>query len=461
MSIAIQFLGAARHVTGSKYLISINDKNVLLECGMVQGPREIANRANRNLPLDPTKVDAVVLSHAHIDHSGSLPRLVKTGFDGAIHCTEATESLLGIMLPDSAHIQASDARYLARKGHEVEPAYDIDDVKRTLRMTRGVPYYQRTEVLPGVSVEFLDAGHILGAAMVVLDLDDGQHQVRLSFTGDHGRKNLPILRDPDRLPPSEFVLTESTYGNRLHESQTDLEEALASVVNDEIRDHGRILIPAFSVGRTQSVVLFLGNLMARGAIPEIPIWVDSPLSTKATKVMARHPEVFDDETRAILESNRNPFFFDGVRYVADVEESRSLNDVREGVIVSASGMCESGRILHHLKRTIPRREDCVLMVGYQATGTLGRKLLDGYEQVRVLGDRLPVRCRVRAVGGLSAHADYNELMEHTDHLAAAAECVFVVHGEEDPAMIHADRLRDAGFGNVEVPVRTQRFVLRK
>jgi metallo-beta-lactamase family protein len=457
--IALQFFGAARHVTGSRHMLLVNERRILLDCGMVQGPRAIAERANRELPFPAGEVDAVVLSHAHIDHSGSLPKLVQSGFSGPIHCTSATKSLLEILLADSAHIQAADARHLRKRGIQYEPIYGQDEVQRTLRQCRGVGYHERVQVCPEVAVEFLDAGHILGAAMVVVDVDDGRNRRRISFTGDHGRKNLPILRDHERLPRSDVLITESTYGDRRHDSDPDMERALAEIVDEEIRDGGRILIPAFSVGRTQNVVLYLGKLIEAGRIPRIPIWVDSPLSREATKAMARHADLFDDETQAILRAGRSPFFFDGVRYVADVEESKSLNDVREGVIVSASGMCEAGRVLHHLERTIGRREDCVLMIGFQADGTLGRKLLDGYEEVKIYGQRHRVRCKVRSMGGFSAHADYQELIDSYGHLAKDLQQTFVVHGEERPALTHADRLTDLGFRNVAVPVKRQKFVL--
>lgn len=461
MTITLQFLGAARHVTGSKHLLVVNDRQILLECGMVQGPRAIADRANRELPLAAGDLDAVVLSHAHIDHSGLLPRLTKLGFEGPIHCTSATKSLIEILLADSAHIQAGDARHLRKRGIDYQPYYDQDDVDRTLRQCRGVGYHTRVEVCPEVSIEFLDAGHILGAAMVVIDVDDGRHKLRICFTGDHGRKDLPILRDHERLPECDVLITESTYGDRLHESNPDMERTLAEIVNQEIQDGGRILIPAFSVGRTQNVVLFLGKLMESGEIPKLPVFVDSPLSKRATKVMAQYPELYDDETRNILEGGGSPFYFEGVRYVADVEESKSLNDVRSGVIVAASGMCEAGRILHHLERSLGRREDCVLMVGFQAESTLGRKLLDGYDDVKIYGQRHRVRCKVRAMGGFSAHADYQELVDSYGHLAPSLERTFVVHGEEHPALTHANRLTDLGFKNVEVPVKRQKFVLRK
>jgi metallo-beta-lactamase family protein len=457
MTIELQFLGAARHVTGTKHLLIVNDKQVLLDCGMVQGPREMANQANRKLPLDAQKVDAVVLSHAHIDHSGSLPRLVKEGFRGRIWCTHATKDLVAILLKDAAHIAQQDARHLDKHGHRFVPPYDIGDVEKTIGLLRGVRYRERFQVVPEVSVELYDAGHILGAAMVVLEVDDGKIVRRIAFTGDHGRKNLPILKDPERLPDCDVLITESTYGNKVHAEQGEMEDALARIVIEEQQDQGRIIVPAFSVGRTQNLVMFLGNLIAAGKIPKIPIYVDSPLSREATKVMSRHPDCFDEQTQGILRAGRSPFFFDGVRYVSDVEESKSLNDVRTGLIIAASGMCESGRVLHHLKLSVGRKEDCVLLVAFQAQGTLGRRLQEGVSDVRIFGEWYKVRCRVREMGGFSAHADYQELLAHTGPLAAKCRQAFVVHGEEPTALIYADRLRKAGFRSVEVPRQRDRF----
>ncbi len=461
MTIAMQFLGAARYTTGSKHLLEVNDKRILLDCGMVQGPRKIAERANRNLPLEAGSVDAVVLSHAHIDHSGVLPRLVKLGFGGPIHCTDGTESLIELLLADSAYIQGSDARHLKKRGIDYEPLYDQDDVEVTMRQVVGHPYHKSFEVLPGVQVTFLDAGHILGSALVVLDVDDGKHKLRITFTGDHGRKELPILRDVEPVPDdTDVLITESTYGDRLHGDHPDMENELARIIMDELDDGGRLLIPAFSVGRTQNVVLFLGNLIEQGRLPKLPIWVDSPLARRSTKVMAKHADYFDKETRAMLASGRSPFFFDGVTYVGDATESKALNDQREGIIISASGMLEGGRVLHHLKRTVGERRDCVLMVGYQAEGTLGRKLIDGYDRVKIYGQKYDVRCNIRSMGGLSAHADWREMIDSYGHLGKQLETTFVVHGEERPALTHADRLEGHGFKNVIVPVKHQRVVIR-
>lgn len=456
---SIQFLGAARHVTGSKYLLTANGKRVLFECGLVQGPREMSNRANRELGVEAAAVDGVVLSHAHIDHSGSLPRLVKLGYRGAIHCTKPTAELAEILLHDSARLQAADARHLSKRGIVYQPPYEPKDVEQTVKQMRGHDYHEPFEVVPGVSIEFFDAGHIFGSAMEVITVREGRSSVRIGFTGDHGRKQTSILRDPERLPPVDVLLTESTYGDRLHEASPEINQRLADIVAEELRDGGRILVPAFAVGRTQNLLFSLNQLIARQAIPAQPIYVDSPMATEATKVMRRYPELYDEATRRLLNSGRDPLFFDGVRYVGDAEESKSLNSVRQGIIIASSGMCEGGRILHHLKRTVTRREDCVLTVGYMAEGTLGRKLVDGHPQVNILGERYPVHCKVRSLLGLSAHADYQELIGNLSHLAPIARQVFVVHGEEPPALEFAERLRTVGFRKVDVPHHREVFDL--
>lgn len=457
MTIAMQFFGAARHVTGTKHLLQVGAQRILLDCGLVQGPRLIAERANRNLPIGGGDVDHLLLSHAHIDHCGSLPTLVKSGYRGPIHCTEATADMLRLMLMDAAMIQREYARSMQRRGTAIEALYTEDDVTATLKLVRRHPYRQPFEVTDGVRAEFLDAGHILGAAMVVIDADDGQLQRRIVFTGDHGRKHLPILRDPDRIPDCDVLITESTYGDRLHEPTGDLAEQLARIVDEENRDGGRILIPAFAVGRAQDLVLHFGQLMHSGRIGKLPLFIDSPMSREATKVMAAHPELFDKETKAMLQRGQSPFFFDGVRYVADVDESKQLNSLRQGVIIAASGMCESGRIVHHLKQSVGRPEDCVLLVGFQAQHTLGRRLLDGEQTVRILGEEHRVRCKIRFMPGLSAHADYGELLQFERHLAPRCRQVFVVHGEESAANAYAGRLRDAGFRGIEVPGKGDRF----
>ena len=311
MTITLQFLGAARQVTGSKHLLTVNGRRILLDCGMVQGPRRLANKLNSQLPFCASEIDAVVLSHAHIDHSGSLPLLVKLGYRGSIHCTSATRDLLEILLLDSAHLQASDARYLKKRGHHFEPPYDSADVEKTLKQVEGLGYDEPVQVCPGVKATLIDAGHILGSAQVILDVDDGAQSMRILFTGDCGRKNTPILCDPTPPPECDIVITESTYGDRLHPSREELTTQIREFIEERRGHGGRILIPAFSVGRTQNVLWYLGGLIHDGVIDPMPIYVDSPLSTKATAIVARHRGLYDEETRAILESGRNPFFFKG------------------------------------------------------------------------------------------------------------------------------------------------------
>lgn len=459
MAIHIQFNGAARQVTGSKHLLTVGDRRLLLDCGMFQGPRRLANKLNAQLPFRARSIDAVVLSHAHIDHSGSLPRLTRLGYREPIYCTPATRDLLDILLRDSAHLQASDARYLRKRGHSFEPPYDVADVERTLELVETIPYREERELLPGIRCTLFDAGHILGSSQVVLRLDDGDESVGVAFTGDCGRKGLPILRDPDPLPPCDVLITESTYGDRLHPSREETSRQIEELLEEGFGRRGRVLIPAFSVGRTQNILWFLGNLIHEGVLDPLQIHLDSPLSTKATRIVDRHRELYDDETTAILESGRNPFFFPGVRCTRDVEDSKALNRLRSGIIISASGMCEGGRILHHLEHTLGRPEDCVLIVGYQAQGTLGRKLLEGLQHVNVYGVRHAVRCQVRHVNGLSAHADQRELLDHLEPLVPSVRRVFVVHGEEHAAACFADELRTLGFGNVEVPLHKERFDL--
>jgi metallo-beta-lactamase family protein len=459
MSISIQFYGAARQVTGSRHLVELGDRRILLDCGMVQGPRKISNKLNNHLQFDPEQLDAVVLSHGHIDHSGSLPRAVRLGYRGPIHCTEATADLLEILLPDSAHIQASDARYLHKRGRHFEPAYDMEDVERTLKQLVTHDLDEEFEVLRGARATFLEAGHIIGAAQVVLDLEHEGDALRLGFTGDLGRRGLPILRDPAPMPPCDVIVTESTYGDRVHPARDAVVKELEETLTEELEKGGRVLIPAFSVGRTQEVLWFLGELIRAGKLPPQDVFIDSPLSNKATRIVDRHRDLYDEEALALLERGIHPFHFPGVRAVESVEESKALNQVRSGVIISASGMCEGGRILHHLEVSLGRPEDLILIVGFQAEGTLGRRLVDGHESVRVFGEEHEVRCRVRYIQGLSAHADREELLAQLLPSRERARQVFVVHGEEDASARFASRLRREGFQGVEVPVYRERFKL--
>ena len=452
----LRFFGAVRAVTGTKHLVEWKGQRILLDCGLVQGRRRDADAANRTLPFDPESIDHCILSHAHIDHSGTLPVLVRDGYRGKIWCTHATADLATVMLRDSGYLQESDAKHLNKRRKSgqprIEPIYTQEDAAMVQPRFRGVDYRETVSLSDDVEFMLCDAGHILGSAMVVLTLRDGDDVVRVGFTGDHGRREMPILKDPCKMPDVDYLVTESTYGDRLHPDRRSLEVDLEKLIDEEQHDGGRILIPAFAVGRTQNVVYSLAQLIAKKRIDPIRVFVDSPLAREATAIVARHPECFDGKIRKLLDAGHDPFYFDGIRYVREVEESKALNDLHEPcIIISASGMLEGGRVLHHLKRSIGRREDCVLVVGYCAPGTLGRRLLDGDDEVRIFGETYRVRCKVRMMAGLSAHADYEEMLESLGHLAKCVRRVFVVHGDLDVAEAFGDRLEAAGFKDCVVP----------
>ena len=450
----VTFWGAAGTVTGSMHLLAARGGNVLLDCGLYQGRRADSHGRNRDFPFRPKKIDAVVLSHAHIDHCGNLPNLVRQGFTGPIYCTPATRALAAVMLGDAAKIQQEDAHYLNRKRDRgeppVEPLYDGRDVYRTLLKLKAVAYGKPFEVLPGIEATFSDAGHLLGSAAVHLRVGERS----ITFTGDRGRHGLPILRDPEPLPPADLVISESTYGGHTHESVDETAARLGEVVRRTAAQGGKVVIPAFSVGRTQTVVYFLHQLMDAGALPAIPIYVDSPMAVKATEVFRAHPECFDAETVQLLDEHPEVFGEGRVRSVEKVHESIALNHKTEpSIIISASGMCEAGRILHHLKHNLHDARNTVLIAGYQAEGTLGRRLVERRSEVRVLGRTVPVKAEIVVLNGLSSHADHPGMVEALAPLVGPTVKVRLVHGEPDRAAKLADALRAGGFADVAAPER--------
>lgn len=457
----IHFLGAASEVTGSKHLIEVNGKRIFLDYGMCQGNRAEASKKNREFPIPPNKVDAVLLSHAHIDHSGNIPVLVKGGFKGPIYTTHATRDLAAYMLMDSGFIQEREAEYLnmrlKKKGKEqVTPLYTSDDARVSLEQFVGMNYDHPFEVVPGVIASFRDAGHILGSAQIVLIIDDFEtkKQQILVFTGDLGRKNLPLLKDPYQVERADILLMESTYGNRFHTSLLDVAGDLEKIVNDACRKGGKIIIPAFALERTQEIVYHLNILFKEKRVPEIPIYVDSPLAVNLTQIFTAHPECLDPETWQIfLKDQKNPFGFGLLKYVTDVEESKSLNDYRGPcIIIASAGMCEHGRILHHLKNNIEDPKNTILIVGYMAENTLGRKILDKQSVVKIFGEPYTVRATVKVMDAFSAHADRSDLLDYVAHIRDLKK-IFLVHGEQSQGFMFRDILTSQGYKDVEVPGR--------
>jgi metallo-beta-lactamase family protein len=435
----LTFWGAAQTVTGSMHQLEADGRSYLLDCGMYQGHRKEAEQRNRHFPFPAPSIDAVILSHAHIDHSGNLPLLVKNGFGGPIYTTPPTVDLAHAMLLDTAHIQESDVAFLnkwrARRGEEIlEPLYTAEDAQRTLPLFQPVPYYTPKQLSANLSYQCYDAGHILGSSTILFHSQGNGREVRLLFSGDLGRKSMLIIRDPDPPPPADYLIMESTYGGRSHEELQSAKDKLAGVIKSTAARGGKVIVPAFAVGRVQQLVLLLHELTNEGRVPNIPIFVDSPLAVDVTAVFRKHPEVFDEETRKYLTDGDDPFGFKRLTYIREANESKKLNDLHGPcVIISPSGMCEAGRILHHLRNNLEDPRCTVLITGYQADNTLGRRLLDKVPEVKVFGEPMRVRASVESLQALSAHADQAELLEWMKPLAGTVKKVFLVHGEPDGA----------------------------
>ena len=464
----IEFLGAARTVTGSMHLLHTSHARVLLECGLFQGRREESIQKNRELPLRARELSAVVLSHAHIDHSGALPRLYKNGYRGPVFLTPATRDLCTVMLEDAAMIQEADARYINRQIEEkhsdmrpVEPLYDQDDVVGIVSQMEAIPYHRRHDVAPGVAVTFLDAGHVLGSSIVVVDVDDVGQRKRIVFTGDLGRRHMPILRDPE-VAGGDFLITESTYGDRLHDPIERMDDALAEVVKRTYERGGKMVVPSFALERAQEIVYALKRLRGEGRLPKMPVYVDSPLTVRITDVFRMHPECFDEHTRKLVTSEDSPFDFEGLTYVNSVEQSKAI-DERPGpcIVISASGMCEFGRVLHHLKATVGSKDNTVVIVGFQAQHTLGRRLVEGRSRVRIFGVERERRAEIVVLNGFSAHADQTDLLDYAEQVRERGQLkqVALVHGEPKAMDTLSGLLADRGFPTVHAPEPGDRITL--
>lgn len=454
----IRFHGAAQTVTGSMHLLEVNGSKLLLECGLYQGPRKETYKRNQNFPFDPASVDAVILSHAHIDHSGNLPNLVKQGFSGNIYATPASVDLAEIMLRDSGHIQESDAAYLnyrqERRGADmIEPLYTQEDAEAVRPLMKSIDLGINFEPVPGVRAQLVEAGHILGSASVFLEVEEKGRKTRIWFSGDIGRRNLPLLRDPVLPQPVDLLITESTYGDKAHRDPNEAYIELRDVVQRTIQRGGKVIIPSFAVGRTQEIVYNLHSMIDAGDIPRVPVFVDSPLAVNTSDVFKRHRECFDDETWDFMRSGKHPALdFDGLTYIRSLEESKQLNTRQDPmVIISASGMAEAGRILHHLKNNIADKRSTIVIVSWQAPHTLGRRLADREERIKIFGEVFYREADVATIGGLSAHAGQDLLVEYAQAAQARKHGIFMVHGEERGAIPFKNKLNQSGHHNVFFP----------
>jgi metallo-beta-lactamase family protein len=455
----IRFIGAARTVTGSMHLIKTNNSTFLLDCGLYQGKRKEAFEINRTLEyFDPAEIDFVILSHAHIDHAGNLPSLVKKGFTGKIYSTFATMGLCSIMLKDSAHVQAKDVEYVNKKRAKkkqnlFELLYDEEDVNKTLSQFAGVNYHHEIELASGIKLTFFDAGHILGSAITFLSIKENGNTTNIGFSGDLGRPNLPILKDPEKIPDVDYFICESTYGAKLHESPINAEQKLAEVVKSSIQRKSKIIIPAFSVGRTQEIVYTLHRIFESGKLERIPVYVDSPLAVNATNVFRNHPECFDSETAQYIINNEDPFGFNKLTYITDVEDSKRLNNsAGPSIIISSSGMCEAGRIQHHLANNIENPNNIILMVSYSAINTLGRKIIEREKKVNIFGEEHELNAEVIVMDSFSAHADKNELLDYCSKFdIGRIQNLFLVHGDLEQQEPFKLNLLAQGFKSVSIP----------
>jgi len=465
--IKLNFLGGARNVTGSQYLLENHNFRILVDCGIYQ-EREFKHRNWEPFPTPPHNLNAVLLTHAHLDHCGLLPKLVRDGFRGKIYCTAATAEIVQIMLLDSAKLQQEDAEFKSRR-HQREgrkgpfpevPLYTVDDVTETLPLLSPVKYGESAHITDGVDAIFYDAGHVIGSAMIKVTVNQDGEKRTILFSGDIGRPDKPIIEDPTLFNEADYVLIESTYGDRLHESSENIRDSLAEIVNSTRKARGNIVIPSFSLERAQEVMWYLNELLIADRIPHLMVFIDSPMAVNITEVFKNHPEVFDEEMKKLMRKNHSPFDFPGLKMVRTVEESKGINHIAgTAIIIAGSGMCTGGRIKHHLVANISRKESTILFVGYQAIGTLGRHIVEGAKKIRILGQQYPVRARIAQIHGFSAHADRDELLQWISGLKKAPRHVFITHGEARSALSFGDFLHKKTGWEVSVPEYGEEAIL--
>jgi metallo-beta-lactamase family protein len=462
----IRFCGAAREVTGSCHLITLtNGYTILLDCGMFQGHSDDREVLNANWNFEPAEIDVLILSHAHIDHCGRIPKLIKDGFRGSIYCTHATRDLAAIMLMDTAHIQERDAEYenkkLAKKRKnnpgqkfpQIQPLFKSKDVSKAMNYFVSVSYDRWIEITKGIKVNFTDAGHILGSSSINLMINTGGDDLRIAFTGDIGRPSRPILRDPQPMHPADIIISESTYGNRLHiEKPAEKNHFLKVIKETCVENRGKLIIPAFSLGRTQELVFLLDELVNEKKLPDVPVYVDSPLAVNATDIFKEHPECFDDELIDYMHKDPDPFGFKRLSYIIDVNESKKLNTSQEPcIIISAAGMMNAGRIQHHVFNNIENPKNTILMVGYCAPHTPGAHLRNGGTELKLFGEELKVRAKVELMDSFSAHGDQNEMKDFLSNQISSCKKMFLVHGEYEAQQVFRDHLVQQGFQDVHIP----------
>ncbi|MCM8778468.1 MAG: MBL fold metallo-hydrolase [Candidatus Omnitrophica bacterium] len=454
----IKFLGGVKTVTGSHHLIEVKGKKFLLDCGLFQGRRQEARRINENPNLDLSSLSALILSHAHIDHSGNLPTFARLGFAKQVYSTFATYDLANALLRDSAYIQERDAEFLnkkLRRGKEplLTPLYTLKDSEDALKLFIGIGYHKVFSLSKEIKVEFFDAGHVLGSSLILLEITESTIcPKRLGYIVDLGRKNLPFLKEPEFIPDLDYIIIESTYGGRIHPEFSEVEKELSEVITRTFKRKGKIVVPAFALERTQEIIWCLNDLRNKGMVPEIPIYVDSPLAINITEIFRLHPECFEPKTKNMLLMGRDPFGFEDIIYTRSKEESQALNELKKpALIISASGMCENGRILHHLRHNIENPKNTILIVGYMAQNTLGRKIVEREKKVRIFGEEYKLKAEVVVMNAFSGHADRNDLLNYVKKAKGTVKKIFVVHGDPDQSEALVEGIKELGIKEVYVP----------